>query len=94
MVVSFKNKGLELFFLKGDSSKLQQAHVKRIKKILSVLHAAHTIQDINVPGFDLHPFKGDMKGLWSVKVNGNYRIIFSFIESKIEVIDVDYMDYH
>lgn len=94
MIVSFKHKGLELFFLKGNSSKLQPAHVKRIKKILTVLHAAHTIQDINVPGFGLHLLKGEMKGLWAVTVSGNYRILFSFNESKVEVLDVDYIDYH
>lgn len=94
MIISFKHKGLERFFLHGDGSKLPPHHLKKIRQILSVLHAAHTIKDIKVPGFDLHELKGDMKGTWSVKVNGNYRITFAFIESKVEVIDIDYVDYH
>lgn len=94
MIVSFQHKGLEQFFLKGDGSKLPAAYLKKIRQILGVLHAAQNLQDVNVPGYDLHPLKGDLKGFWAVKVSGNYRIIFKFIESKIEVIDVDYLDYH
>ncbi|MFW5762313.1 MAG: type II toxin-antitoxin system RelE/ParE family toxin [Cyclobacteriaceae bacterium] len=94
MIVSFKHKGLELFFTKGNGSKLNPKHLKRIRQILTVLHSADKIQDIDVPGYDLHPLKGKYKGAWAVKVSGNYRIVFEFIESKIEVIDVDYLDYH
>jgi proteic killer suppression protein len=94
VITSFKHKGLEQFFLKGDASKLPAQYLKKIRQILGVLHAAHSLQDINVPGYDLHPLKGGLKGYWSVKVSGNYRIIFGFIESKIEVIDVNYVDYH
>jgi proteic killer suppression protein len=94
MIVSFKHKGLERFFLHGDGSKLQPHHLKKIRQILSALHAAHSIKDMSIPGYDLHQLKGDKQTFWSVKVNGNYRIIFSFIESKVEVIDVDYLDYH
>jgi toxin HigB-1 len=94
MITGFKHKGLELYFTKGDSSKLQKANVKKIRKILTVMHAANKTQDINVPGFNLHPLKGKLKGLWAVTVSGNYRIVFSFNESTVEVLDVDYLDYH
>ncbi|MES2731241.1 MAG: type II toxin-antitoxin system RelE/ParE family toxin [Bacteroidota bacterium] len=94
MIVSFKHKGLEQFFLKGDASKLPATQLGKIRLILATLHAAETIDDIRVPGFDLHPLKGDLKSFWSVKVNGNYRIIFQFQQAKIEVIDVNYLDYH
>lgn len=94
MIVSFKHKGLERFFVKGDSSKLNPAHLPKIRKILAQLHAAQNVQDVNVPGWDLHPLKGNLKNHWSVKVNGNYRIIFIFIGERVEVLDVDYLDYH
>ena len=74
--------------------------VKRLQEVnkshiaYSDKDAAHTIQDVRVPGYDLHPLKGKLKGMWSVRVSGNYRIIFAFIESKAGVIDVDYLDYH
>jgi proteic killer suppression protein len=94
MIVSFKHKGLEQFFLKGDGSKLPAAYLGRIRLILAAIHSAHSLKDLNLPSFGLHPLKGNLKGYWSIKVSGNYRIIFGFIESKIEVVDVDYLDYH
>lgn len=47
---------------------------------------------MNFPGAGLHPLKGDLAGFWSVKVNGNYRIIFRFENEN--AFDVDYIDYH
>lgn len=94
MIVSFKHKGLERFFRKGDSSKLNQAHLPKIRKILAQLNAAQQVKDVDVPGWDLHPLKGNLKEHWSVKVNGNYRITFIFMEEKVEVLDINYLDYH
>lgn len=94
MIVSFKHKGLERFFLKGDSSKLNQSHVPKIRKILAQLNAAQQIKDMDVPGWELHPLKGNLRDHWSVKVNGNYRIIFVFEGQRVEVLDIDYLDYH
>ena len=94
MIVSFKHKGLERFFLKGDGSKLQAAHLGKIRLILAALNAAVTVKDMDVPGWNLHPLKGNLKDHWSVKVNGNWRITFRFIDENIEVLDVNYLDYH
>jgi putative NIF3 family GTP cyclohydrolase 1 type 2 len=44
-------------------------------------------QDMNYPGSNLHQLKGSLKGLWSVKVSGNWRITFKFIESNAYVVD-------
>ena len=94
MIVSFKHKGLEQFFLKGDGSKLQQVHLGKIRLILATLNAANSVKDVNVPGWNLHALKGELKNNWSVKVNGNWRITFRFIEENVEVLDVNYLDYH
>jgi toxin HigB-1 len=94
MIVSFKHKGLERLFLKGDASKLNPMHLDKIRKILIRLHTAQNVQDVNVPGWDLHPLKGNLKDHWSVKVNGNYRVTFIFVGERVEVLDVNYLDYH
>lgn len=47
---------------------------------------------MNVPGWNLHVLSGDMKGHWSVWVNGNWRLTFAFEEE--DAILVDYQDYH
>ena len=47
---------------------------------------------MDVPGWDLHPLKGDLANHWSAKVNANWRITFTF-EGE-DVVLVDYQDYH
>jgi proteic killer suppression protein len=47
---------------------------------------------MNLPGWDWHPLKSDLAGHWAVKVNGNWRLPFSFEGS--DAILVDYQDYH
>jgi proteic killer suppression protein len=92
MIERFRHKGLKLFYEKGDSSKLQQQHVSKIRLILSRLDAAKTTTDMNVPGYNLHQLTGELKEFWSVKVDKNYRIIFKFVGEDVQ--DVDYIDYH
>jgi plasmid maintenance system killer protein len=60
--------------------------------ILDRLDAAKVVKDMNFPGSDLHRLKGKMKDLWSVKVSGNWRVVFSFKEGNAD--NVDYIDYH
>ena len=49
-------------------------------------------QDMNLPGYRLHQLKGDRKDMWSVSVNGNWRMTFYF--EAMDAYLVDYMDYH
>jgi len=60
--------------------------------ILTLLDSAINVQDMDFPGSGLHLLKGDLAGFWSVKVNGNYRLIFRFENEN--AFDVDYIDYH
>jgi toxin HigB-1 len=41
-----------------------------------------------------HPLKGNLKDHWSVKISGNYRITFIFIGERVEVLDINYLDYY
>lgn len=59
---------------------------------LSALDTAMCVEDVDLPGFRLHPLKGDRKGLWAIDVNRNWRIVFAFEEGNAFV--VDYEDYH
>ena len=92
MIVSIRHKGLRLYFEKGDPSKLQPAHISKIRLILTRLHAAKDIGDMNVPGYGLHQLSGELKSFWAVKVDKNYRIIFQFIAE--DAHELDYLDYH
>ena len=59
---------------------------------LEVIDSALMLEDIRLPGYDLHELKGDRQGTWSIKVSGNWRITFSFEDG--EVYDVNLEDYH
>ena len=56
------------------------------------LDTAATIEDMDIPGFRLHPLKGEMKGRGPVFVNGNWRLTFEFDQGNAYV--VNYEDYH
>ena len=92
MIRSFKHKGLERYFLKGEKKDIPAALEQKIRRILFRLHTSSKPTDITEPAYRLHPLKGDMKGYWSVWVNGNWRIIFRF--EKDDVFDVELIDYH
>jgi proteic killer suppression protein len=66
--------------------------VDTVQEILTVLDDANTPQDLNLPGYRLHPLKGDLKSYWSVTVRANWRIIFRFQET--DAFDVELTDYH
>ena len=92
MIKSFKHKGLQDFYEKGNSSGIQAQHRQKIRMKLVALDTANVIDDIDLPGFRLHPLKGNMKGLWSIEVNKNWRITFEFKAGDVYI--VNYEDYH
>lgn len=92
MIQSFRNKGLRKFYESGSAAGIQTHHAKRLKFLLTALDTSQTIEDMNIPGFRLHPLKGEAKGRWSVWVNGNWRLTFEFKDGHAFVLD--YEDYH
>jgi proteic killer suppression protein len=89
---NFRHKGLRKLFETGDKSGIRSAHAKKIERMLDRLDSAAEVRDMNAPGYDFHPLKGDWKGFYSVHVNGNWTLVFRF--EKGEAIDVDLVDYH
>lgn len=92
MIKNFKHKGLQAFFEKGKLAKIKASQANRLRLILAKLNTSVSINDMNFPGSNLHPLKGNMKEFWSVDVNGNWRVVFKF--DKEGAYDVDYIDYH
>lgn len=92
MIKSFRHKGLEAFFKTGKRTGIQPAHVKRLRLQLAKLDTAKTANDMNLPGWRLHPLKGSFKGYWAVWVDKNWRVIFTFDGG--HAVFVDYQDYH
>jgi proteic killer suppression protein len=92
MIRSFRHAGLEKFFFTGSKVGIQPAHAVKLNRQLSLLNTTRDAARMNVPGWNLHPLKGNLACHWSVKVNGNWRMIFTF-EGEDAVL-VDYQDYH
>jgi len=92
MIQSFAHKGLKRLYENGDRSRLPADMAQRIEILLAALDEADTVADLDRPSFRLHPLKGDLKGLWSVTVRANWRIVFRFEDG--HAFEVDFMDYH
>ena len=71
---------------------IQAKHAAKLRLQLAALDNAKYIDDLNIPGFRLHPLKGNRDLIWSIRVSGNWRITFRFEAGDIYV--VDYEDYH
>ena len=92
MIKSFRHNGLKRLYETGKASGVQTAHTNRLRMQLVALDTSRTIEDMDIPGFKLHPLKGKLKGRWSVSVSGNWRITFEFRDGNAFVLD--YEDYH
>lgn len=68
------------------------SHVTKLQMILVALEIAEEANELDLPAFSLHALRGDLNGYWSIKVNGNWRVIFRFKGNDVEL--VDYLDYH
>ncbi len=91
-IKSFGHKGLRKFFETGSKFGFLTALAKKVELILDRLDAAVEPKDMNFPGSDFHPLKGDLKGFYSVHVNGNWTIVFRLENG--DAFDVDLVDYH
>ncbi|WP_445313836.1 type II toxin-antitoxin system RelE/ParE family toxin [Microcoleus vaginatus] len=92
MIQTFKNKALERLLREGNTKGIPKELEKRIRTRLEVIDTAIIIDDIRIPGYDLHELKGDRQGTWSIKVSGNWRITFTFQDNN--AYDIDLEDYH
>ena len=92
MIKSFRHRGIEKFFTSGSKAGIQPKHANRLRILLTTLNLSANPMDMNREGWEWHPLKGDLSGHWSVTVNGNWRLTFSF-EGE-DAILVDYQDYH
>ena len=79
-------------FESGSSAGINPQHVTRLRKIIALLETAENLEDMDLPGLNLHELKGKRKGTWAVKVSGNWRVAFKL--QKGDAFDVNYEDYH
>ena len=92
MIKSFKHKGLKQFFETGKKAGIQAKHAKKLRMQLTAIDTAQVLDDIDLPGFSLHPLKGNRSGIWSISVSGNWRVTFEFRDGNAYILN--YEDYH
>ncbi len=93
MIGTVKHKALRRLFEQGDGKGLPPEMLKRLKRMVSALHATDDLKLLEtVSGWRLHPLKGDLAGYWSLSVSGNWRLLLKWHNGVAE--DVDLVDYH
>ena len=89
------HKGLRRFVEKGDASGLPAAVMPKIRIIVSFLQDMEQEEELLlVATWKAHRMTGDRKGAWSLFVTRNWRITIRIEHKEVEIIDLDYQDYH
>ena len=92
MIKSFKHKGLKKYFEPGSTSGIQTKRQRKLRMQLTAIDTAQKIENIDLPRFKLHSLKRCRTGVWSISVNGNWRITFEYIDGNAYILN--YEDYH
>ena len=92
MIKRFRHKGLETLFRTGSTKGVDPQLAPKLRRILLRLNDGPLPQAMALPGFRLHPLKGDRQGTWSVWVSGNTRLTFEIEDD--DATNVDLEDYH
>ncbi|CAM4379439.1 Endoribonuclease HigB [Bordetella tumbae] len=99
MIKTFRHKGIQAFFENGSKAKIKATHTGKLRLQLAALHSAASVADLATPvNWRLHQLKGqnpkgqNVEGHYAFDVTGNWRLTFFF--EGVDVVLVDYLDYH
>ena len=85
VIKSYRHRGLRRAHRSGSYHQVNAAYANRIAR-------ATKPSDLDLPGYRLHPLKGNLEGFWSIRISANWRITFRM--EGVHVYDVDLTDYH
>jgi proteic killer suppression protein len=89
------HKGLRRFIDNDDASGLPADAAAKIRKIVSFLQDMEREAELRtVPVWKAHQMTGDRKDVWSLSVTKNWRITFHIAREEIEIVDLNFEDYH
>jgi len=92
MILTFRHKGLEVYFKTSRLTGIQPIHAKRLRELLTTLNVASGPQDLMRPSWRLHGLSGDRAGFHVLTVQANWRLTLRFVGQDVELLD--YVDYH
>jgi len=94
-LVRFNHKGLKRFYLEGNSRGIPAGMVDKVRKLLFALETAKNLEQVKrFPGWKLRPLRGELEGVWSLTVTGNWRLTFRYEEETNTASDLNLVDYH
>ncbi|NBT86063.1 MAG: type II toxin-antitoxin system RelE/ParE family toxin [Alphaproteobacteria bacterium] len=93
MIISFKCSETEKIW-KGDFSRRLPKDIQlTARRKLRMLNNAHSIKDLMIPPANrLEALKGDLIGRYSIRINDQWRICFSWQDNNVH--DIEIVDYH
>ena len=92
---SVKHKGLRRLIESDDATGLPAMFVDKIRKMIAFLQDMERDDELRtIPSWKAHQLTGGRKGTWSLFVSRNWRLTFRIDQADIEIIDLDYEDYH
>ena len=95
LIRSVRHKGLRRLLEADDAAGLPAVAVPKILEILTFLQDMAAEDELRVLAYwKPHLLTGDRAGTWALRVTKNWRITFRIDREEIEIIDLDYKDYH
>lgn len=92
-IVSFRNRDLERLWRRDEARGVARQHAAKLRAMLTAIEEAENVAELaTLPGWRLHPLKGDRKGIWSLTVTRNHRLTFRIAGSVVS--EIDFEDYH
>jgi proteic killer suppression protein len=92
VIKSFRSKGLAELFERGRTARIDSKMQRRIGVRLDALNEAASLDELNLPGYNLHGLKGFKPTRYTIHVNGPWCITFEF--SGGNAFQVDFEQYH
>ena len=93
MIKSFRDKETKKIYHGYRSLKLDQSMQRVAYRKLKMLNNTYDLKDLLAPPSNhLEKLKGDLEGLYSIRINDQYRICFRWHNQ--DAYDVEIVDYH
>lgn len=94
-VRNVRHKGLRRLIEDDDRSGIDPAIGDKLLKMVAFLQDMVDIKQLqDIPTWKAHRLTGNNKGRWALHVTKNWRLTFEIVKDELEIIDLDFEDYH
>lgn len=95
IIRNVRHKGLRALIEQDSTAGLPAAVVSKVRDILAFLQAMAAEDELQAAtAWKAHLLKGERAGVWALHVTRNWRITFRVDRQEIEIVDLNYEDYH